>query len=91
MAIQISPELRAMYWRYNKRLMLVLGGIWFVVGLGAGVLWAEPLNQIQFGGFKLGFWFAQQGAIYSFIVLIFVYAIAMARLEKRLGLSEVKS
>ena len=48
----------------------------------------EPLNQIQVGGFKLGFWFAQQGAIYTFIVLIFVYARVMARLEKRLGFEE---
>ena len=52
------------------------------------MLWVEPLNQIQLGGFKLGFWFAQQGAIYTFIGLIFVYARVMARLEERLGLGE---
>jgi putative solute:sodium symporter small subunit len=59
-----------------------------VVSLGCGVLWVEPLNQIRLGGFKLGFWFAQQGAIYAFIILIFSYASVMARLEKRLGLEE---
>jgi putative solute:sodium symporter small subunit len=52
------------------------------------VLWVEPLTQIRLGGFKLGFWFAQQGAIYAFIILIFSYASVMARLEKRLGLEE---
>mgnify|MGYP003320573157 CR=1 FL=1 len=84
-----NPEaLRELYWRENRRWMLILGAIWFLMGLGCGVLWVEPLNQLQLGGFKLGFWFAQQGAIYGFIVLIFVYARVMARLEKRLGLEE---
>ena len=79
---------RQIYWRENRRWMLILGTIWFVVSLGCGVLWVEPLNKIQVGGFKLGFWFAQQGAIYTFIVLIFVYARVMAHLEKHLGLEE---
>ena len=79
---------RQIYWRENRRWMLILGAIWFVVSLGCGVLWVESLNQIQVGGFKLGFWFAQQGAIYTFIALIFVYARVMARLEKRLGFEE---
>ena len=84
-----NPEvLREIYWRENRRCMLILGAIWFLVRLGCGVLWVEPLNQFQLGGFKLGFWFAQQGAIYVFILLIFVYARLMARLEKRLGLEE---
>ena len=84
-----NPEvLREIYWRDNRRWMLILGAIWVLVSLGCGVLWVEPLNQFQMGGFKLGFWFAQQGAIYVFILLIFVYARLMARLEKRLGLEE---
>ena len=77
---------RHVYWRENRRWMLILGTIWFVVSLGCGVLWVEPLNQIQVGGFKLGFWFAQQGAIYTFIVLIFYYVSAMRRLDKEFGL-----
>ena len=68
--------------------MVILGTVWFLVSLGCGVLWVEPLNDFQLGGFKLGFWFAQQGAIYVFIILIFVYARLMARLEQRLGLEE---
>ena len=83
-----AAQLRETYWRENRRWMLILGTVWFLVSLGCGVLWVEPLNQIQLGGFKLGFWFAQQGSIFVFIVLIFVYARVMARLEKRLGLGE---
>jgi putative solute:sodium symporter small subunit len=88
MGAPVSQQTREIYWRENRRLMLILGLFWFVVSLGCGVLWVEPLNHIQMGGFKLGFWFAQQGAIYGFIILTFVYALAMARLEKRLGLEE---
>ena len=83
-----EKALRQIYWRENRRWMLILGTIWFTVSLGCGVLWVEPLNQIQLGGFKLGFWFAQQGAIYTFIALIFVYSRVMTRLEARLGLGE---
>lgn len=83
-----AAQLRETYWRENCRWMLILGAVWFFVSLGCGVLWVEPLNQIQLGGFKLGFWFAQQGSIFVFILLIFVYARVMARLEKRLGLGE---
>ena len=87
-----NPEvLREIYWRENLRWMLILGAIWFLVSLGCGVLWVDWLNQFQLGGFKLGFWFAQQGAIYVFIALIFVYARVMARLEKRLGLEETEA
>ena len=88
MAKPSESEVREIYWRENRRWMLILGTIWFVVSLGCGVLLVEPLNTIQIGGFKLGFWFAQQGAIYTFIILIFVYARVMARLERRLGLEE---
>ena len=88
MAKPSESKVREIYWRENWRWMLILGTIWFVVSLGCGVLWVEPLNMIRIGGFKLGFWFAQQGAIYTFIILIFVYAQVMARLERRLGLEE---
>ena len=69
------------YWRKNLRVVSILLAIWVFVGLGLGVLLVEPLNEIQIGGFKLGFWFGQQGAIYAFIVLILVYAIALDRLD----------
>ena len=81
-------KLRTIHWRYNKSLMVIIGSVWFVVSLGCGILWVNPMNTISFWGFKMGFWFAQQGAIYFFILLTWVYAFAMARIEKRLGLEE---
>lgn len=71
------------YWRANLKLGAVLLVIWFLVSFGFGILLVEPLNRIPFFGFKLGFWWAQQGAIYVFIVLIFVYAAAMKRLDRK--------
>ena len=71
------------YWRANLKLGAVLLSIWFVVSFGFGILLVEPLNQIPFFGFKLGFWWAQQGAIYVFIALIFVYAWAMKRVDRK--------
>ena len=71
------------YWRRNVRLMGGLLAIWAFVGLGCGVLLAEWLNRFSLGGFPLGFWFAQQGSILVFVLLILVYAIAMRRLDRR--------
>lgn len=71
------------YWRANLKLGALLLSIWFIVSFGFGILLVEPLNQIPFFGFKLGFWWAQQGAIYVFIILIFVYARAMKRLDRK--------
>jgi putative solute:sodium symporter small subunit len=83
------PEERAKeYWRRNKALMVKLGVIWFVVSYGFGILLVDVLNHIQIRGFKLGFWFAQQGAIYIFIALIFYYTRAMAKLDKEFGVEE---
>ncbi len=65
-----------------RRLMLILIICWFVVSFGCGIFWVETLNKIRFGGFKLGFWFAQQGAIYAFIVMIFYYAHVVGRFER---------
>jgi putative solute:sodium symporter small subunit len=70
------------YWRTNLRYLAVLLTIWFVISFGCGILFAEKLNQFMIGGFPLGFWFAQQGAIYVFVVLIFVYVYLMNRLDK---------
>ena len=69
------------YWRKNVTIMVVLLAIWAFVGLGCGVLFADWLNQFSLGGFPLGFWFAQQGSIIVFIILILVYAILLNRLD----------
>ncbi len=63
-------------------------GIWFLVSYVFGILLVETLNEVQMGGFKLGFWFAQQGSIYVFVVLIFIYVWLMNRLDKRFGVHE---
>ena len=78
----------AAYWRTNLRYVAILLGIWFAVSFGASVLLVDVLDQIPFFGFKLGFWFAQQGSIYTFVVLIFVYARLMNRLDQQYGVDE---
>ena len=70
------------YWRRNLSLMARLLVIWFVVSYGCGILLFDFLNQFRVGGYKLGFWFAQQGSIYVFVGLIFYYARKMAALDK---------
>lgn len=70
------------HWRRNVVLTLILLAVWFAAGLGCGVLWAEPLAAFHLGGFPLGFWFAQQGAIVVFVLLILVYAVAMRWLDR---------
>jgi putative solute:sodium symporter small subunit len=79
---------RKEYWRRNVRLMVILLTIWFAVSFVAGILLIEPLNEIVINGFPLGFWFAQQGSIYTFVVLILVYAVRMDRLDDEFGVSE---
>ncbi len=73
---------RRAHWRWNLRLLTVLLAIWFACSFGLGILLVEPLNRIQVGGFPLGFWFAQQGSIYIFILLILVYAVSMDRADR---------
>ena len=70
------------YWRKNITCVLVLLTVWFVVSYGCAILFVEELNSITFGGFQLGFWMAQQGSIYVFVVLIFVYVRLMNRLDR---------
>lgn len=78
----------AAYWKKNLSYMVVLLSIWAVVSYGCGILFAEQLNAIKIGGFPLGFWFAQQGAIYVFVVLIFVYYRLMQKLDKEFDVHE---
>lgn len=73
------------YWKENVKYLFVLLAIWFVVSYGAGILFKDALNNIRLGGFRLGFWFAQQGSIYVFVILIFVYVRLMNKLDKKYG------
>ena len=76
------------YWRANIRLVLSCLSIWFLVSFGFGILWVEQLNQFSLWGFKLGFWFAQQGSIYCFLLLIFFYVYRMNQLDKKFNVEE---
>jgi putative solute:sodium symporter small subunit len=71
------------YWRTNLRYLAILLAIWFLVSFGFGILLRERLDAVRLGGFKLGFWFAQNGSIYAFVLLIFVYVWLMNRLDER--------
>ncbi len=72
------------YWKKNIQYITILLTLWFVVSYGCGILFVEKLNTIQIGGFKLGFWFAQQGSIFGFVGIIFTYIYLMNRLDKEL-------
>lgn len=74
------------YWKKNLKYLAILLSIWFLVSYVFGILLVEQLNTIKIGGFKLGFWFAQQGSIYVFVILIFVYIRLMNRLDKQFKL-----
>jgi putative solute:sodium symporter small subunit len=84
----MTPENRAAYWRANLRLVGACMVVWFACSYGCGVLLVEPLNAIQIGGFRLGFWFAQQGSIYIFVLLIFFYAWRMNRIDRKYDVHE---
>lgn len=70
------------YWRKNLTYLAILLSIWFIVSFGCGIIFKDALNHIRLGGFKLGFWFAQQGSIYIFVMLIFIYVWLMNRLDE---------
>ena len=76
------------YWKANLRVMIAQLVVWFLVAFGCGILFVEYLHQFRLFGFKLGFWFSQQGSIYIFVILIFVYVWRMNKLDKRYGVDE---
>jgi len=83
-----SQEKAKAYWKKNIQYVLILLLVWFFVSYGAGIIFKDFLNSFKIGGFKLGFWFAQQGSIYVFVILIFVYIVLMNRLDKKYGFDE---
>ncbi|MGF1557414.1 DUF4212 domain-containing protein [Paucihalobacter sp.] len=76
------------YWKQNLKYLVILLSIWFAVSYGAGIFFKDALNAIKIGGFPLGFWFAHQGSIYVFVILIFVYVRLMNKLDKKFGFNE---
>ena len=84
----LNEQQAQQYWRRNLFLMIKLMTVWFAVSYGCGILLFDVLNEIQIGGYRLGFWFAQQGSIYVFVGLIFYYARKMAALDREFGVEE---
>ncbi|MDD9890280.1 MAG: DUF4212 domain-containing protein [Gammaproteobacteria bacterium] len=78
------------YWKSNIRIVLSLLAVWFFISFGCGILFVDALDNIRFGGFKLGFWIAQQGAIFVFVVLIFVYIYLMDKLDDKYNLENAE-
>ena len=78
----MQDQRRHAYWRKNLRYLIALLSVWFLVSYGCGILFADALDTIRIGGFGLGFWFAQQGSIYVFVAIIFVYVWLMNRLDR---------
>ena len=83
-----NRENRNAYWKANVRLMVTLLTVWFVISYLCGIVFVEELNNIRLGGYKLGFWFAQQGSMYGFVAIIFIYARRMAALDRKFDLHE---
>jgi putative solute:sodium symporter small subunit len=79
---------RQAYWKANLRLVALCLSIWFIVSFGCGILLFEELNRFSIGGYKLGFWFAQQGSIFVFVGLIFFYARQMNKLDRKFNVQE---
>ena len=84
----IKKDKAKAYWKENIKYVIILLTIWAIVSYGAGIVFKDELNAFRLGGFKLGFWFAQQGAMYVFVVLIFVYVRLMNKLDKKYGYDE---
>ena len=84
----MDAEKAQAYWKEDISTILSLLLVWFVVSLGAGVLFINELNAIEISGVKLGFWFAQQGSIYAFVLLIFIYVYKMRKIDEKYGVSE---
>lgn len=84
----MSEKSREEYWLRNIKLVIGCLIVWFIVSFGFGILLVHPLNAIKIGGYKLGFWFAQQGSMYIFVALIFIYAKLVGNLDKEFGVEE---
>ena len=86
--VQTMNDQGTAYWKANLRLIMGCLSVWFVVSYGFGILLVEPLNTMRIGGYRVGFWFAQQGSIYSFVALIFFYAWRMNKLDRQFHVEE---
>ena len=88
--MSLTNKARA-YWKQNIKYLSILLSIWFIVSFGCGILFRDALNTINLGGFKLGFWFAQQGSIYVFVILIFIYVRLMNKPARNILMEKADS
>lgn len=86
--MSISPEQAQAYWKENLRIIITYLSVWFVVSYGCGILFVDQLDAIQFFGFPLGFWFGQQGSIFVFVILIWMYVSSMNKLDEKYDVHE---
>lgn len=86
--MSISPEQAQAYWKENLRIIVTYLSVWFVVSYGCGILFVDQLDAIQFFGFPLGFWFGQQGSIFVFVILIWMYVASMNKLDEKYDVHE---
>lgn len=80
--MEVNPNEQKHYWKINIRIMSILLFIWFLVSFGFSIIFVDKLNELNLFGFKLGFWWAQQGSIFTFVILVFVYSILMDRVDR---------
>ena len=85
---ETTPSRISLYWKANISLLIKLLCVWFLVSFGCGILLVDWLDQYQFFGYKLGFWFAQQGSIYVFVILIFVYSWRIKKIERQFDMDD---
>ena len=85
---ETNSESRKAYWQANLKLMVILLAAWFIISYLCGIILVDQLNTIRIGGYKLGFWFAQQGSMYGFVAIIFIYARRMAALDREHGVHD---
>lgn len=83
-----NSEPRKAYWQANLKLMYILLAIWFLISYLCGIVFVDQLNTFRIGGYKLGFWFAQQGSMYGFVAIIFIYSHRMAHLDRKYGVND---
>jgi putative solute:sodium symporter small subunit len=86
--MSLTPEKALAYWRENLRIISIYLAVWFIVSYGCGILFVEQLDAIQFFGFPLGFWFAQQGSIFIFVILIWAYVFSTNKLDEKYDVHE---
>lgn len=84
----MDSEKAQAYWRENTSIIVKLLAVWFIFSFGTGIIFINELNAIEFSGVKLGYWFAQQGSMYIFVILVFIYVKTISKIDEKYGVNE---